>query len=74
MLRRCWPGATACLFIILLGFGIGRVIPQAHVLRFSDTLPTQDASQPTAFAVLPVSEPEAPAVSATRWLMHSGWK
>jgi hypothetical protein len=74
MPRRCWPCATACLFIILLGFGIGRVIPQAHVLRFSDTLPTQDASQLTAFAVLSVSEPEAPVVSATSWLMHSGWK
>src|SRR5262245_8236796 len=38
MPRRCWPCATACLFIILLGFGISRAISQAHVLRFSDAL------------------------------------
>src|SRR5262249_33164033 len=74
MPRPCWLFATACLFIIVLGFGIGRVLPQAQVLRFADTLPTHDAAQPTVFAVLSVSEPEAPAVSANSWLMHNGWK
>jgi hypothetical protein len=44
------------------------------MLRFSDTLTTQDASHQTASAVLPVSEPEAPAVSANSWLMRHGWK
>jgi hypothetical protein len=59
---------------MLLGFEIGRIFPQAHVLRFSDTLSTHEAAQPTPVAGLPVSEPDAPAVSATRWLLHSGWK
>ena len=42
--------------------------------RFSDTLPMQDPSHQAAFAVLPVMEPEAPAVSANSWLMRHGWK
>src|SRR5687768_13981643 len=74
MLRSCWPCAAAFLFIVLLGLGIGRAVPPAFVLRFSDTLPTPDASHQAAFALLPVSEPEAPAVSANSWLMHNGWK
>ena len=74
MPRRCWLCATALLFIIWHGLGIGRAIPQAHVLRFADTLPTQDASPPTVFAVLPVNTPEAPVVSANSWLLHHGWK
>ena len=74
MLRSCWPCAAAFLFIVLLGLGIGRAVPPAFVLRFSDTLPTPDASHQATFAVLPVSEPEAPAVSANSWLMRNCWK
>jgi hypothetical protein len=69
-----WPCAVAFLFIVLLGLGIGRAVPPAFMLRFSDTLATQDTSHQTASAVLPVSEPEAPAVSANSWLMRHGWK
>ena len=32
----CWPCATAFLYILVLGFGLGHVLPQAHILRFSD--------------------------------------
>jgi Protein of unknown function (DUF3047) len=74
MPRSCWPCATAFLCIVLVGLGTGRAVPPAFVLRFADTLATQDASRQTASAVLPVSEPEAPAVSANSWLMHNGWK
>jgi hypothetical protein len=70
----CRPCAVAFLFIVLLGSGIGRAIPLAFVLRFSDTLPTQDASQQATFAVLPVSAPEAPVAPANSWLIHHGWK
>lgn len=69
-----WPCAVAFLFIVLLGLGIGRAVPPTFMLRFSDTLATQDTSHQTASAVLPVSEPEAPAVSANSWLMRHGWK
>jgi hypothetical protein len=44
------------------------------VLRFSDTLASQDASHEAASAVFPVSEPEAPTVPANSWLMRQGWK
>jgi hypothetical protein len=69
-----WPCAVAFLFIVLLGLGIGRAVPPTFMLRFSDTLATQATSHQTASAVLPVSEPEAPAVSANSWLMRHGWK
>jgi hypothetical protein len=74
MSRSYWPCATALLLVVVLGLGTGRAVPPAFVLRFSDTLATPDASQQTAFAVLPVSAPEAPAVSANNWLMRKGWK
>jgi len=74
MPHSCWPGAVALLFVVLFGLGVGRAIPLAFVLRFSDTLSTQDASQQATFAMPPVSEPEAPAASANSWLMRHGWK
>lgn len=74
MPRRCWPCATTFLCIVWLAMRTGRAVSPAFVLRFSDTLATQDASHEAASAVLPVSEPEAPAVSANSWLMHHGWK
>ncbi len=74
MPRSCWPCATAFLFVVGLGIGTGRAVLPAFVLRFSDTLTTQDVSHQTASAVLSVSEPEAPAVSANSWLMRNGWK
>jgi hypothetical protein len=74
MPHSCWPCAVTFLFIVLLGLGIGRAIPLAFVLRFSDTLPTQDASQQATLAVLPVSEPDAPVAPANSWLMQHGWK
>ena len=66
--------AVTFLFVVLLGFGIGRVMPLAFVLRFSDTLPAQDAPQQATVAVLPTSAPEAPMAPANSWLMHYGWK
>ena len=66
--------AVTFLFVVLLGFGIGRVMPLAFVLRFSDTLPAQDAPQQATVAVLPTSAPEAPMAPANSWLMHHGWK
>jgi len=74
MLRSYWPCATAFLFVVLLDLGTGRAVLPAFVLRFSDTLVAQDVSHQTTSAGLPVSEPEAPAVSANSWLMRHGWK
>jgi Protein of unknown function (DUF3047) len=76
MTRSFWQCAAALLGVVLLGIGIGRAIPQGYVLRFSDTLPTQDpsATDQDTLAVLPSSEPEAPAVSANDWLLRNGWK
>ena len=47
-----WPCAVAFLFMVVLGFGIGRAMPLAYVLRFSDTMPTPDAPQQATSAVL----------------------
>jgi len=74
MPHSCWSGAVALLFIVLFGLGVGRAIHLAFVLRFSDTLSTQDASQQATFAMPPVSEPEAPTASANSWLTRHGWK
>jgi Protein of unknown function (DUF3047) len=74
MPRSCWLYAAVFLCVVWLGLGTGRAVPLAYVLRFSDTLPMQDPSHQATFAVLPVSEPEAPAVSANSWLMRNGWK
>jgi Protein of unknown function (DUF3047) len=74
MPRSCWLYAAVFLCVVWLGLETGRAIPLAYVLRFSDTLPMQDPSHQATFAVLPVSEPEAPAVSANSWLMRNGWK
>jgi hypothetical protein len=74
MLRSYWPCAPVFLFVVFLGLGTGRAVLPAFVLRFSDTLMTQDISHQTTSAELPVSEPEAPAVSANSWLMRHGWK
>jgi hypothetical protein len=74
MPRSCWPCVAAFLLIVLLGLGTGRAVPLAYVLRFADTLPMQDPAHQAVFVVLPENEPEAPAVSATSWLMHNGWK
>ena len=72
MPHSCWSGAVALLFIVLFGLSAGRAIPLAFVLRFSDTLSTQDASQQATFAMPPVSELEAPAASANSWLTRHG--
>src|SRR5262245_15588000 len=76
MTHSFWLCATACLFVVLLGLGSGRAVPQAYVLRFSDISPTQDpsATRQTALADHPGSEPEAPVVSANDWLKRNGWK
>ena len=74
MPRSCWPYVTASLFVVVLSLGLGRAVLPALVLRFSDTLVTQDASPQTASARLPMSELEAPVVSANSWLMRHGWK
>src|SRR5262245_43572109 len=76
MTRSCWPCVAAFLRVVSLYLGIGRAIPPAYVLRFSDTVPMQDASvtQQAPLAVLPESAPEAPAVSANSWLKRNGWK
>ena len=74
MPRSCWLYVAVFLCVVWLGLVTGRAIPLAYVLRFSDTLPMQDPSHQATFAVLPVSEPEAPAVSANSWLMRNGWK
>jgi hypothetical protein len=62
------------LCVILLGLGTGRAVLPAYVLRFSETLPTQDTSSQAIFTGPSVTEPEAPEVSANSWLMRSGWK
>ena len=74
MSRSCGLYAAVFLCVVWLGLGTGRAAPLAYILRFSDTLPIQDPSQQATFAVLPVREPEAPAVSANSWLMRNGWK
>jgi hypothetical protein len=76
MIRSFWQCAVAFVCVVLLGIGLGRAIPQGYVLRFSDTLPTQDlsATHQDTFAVLPSSAPEAPAASANDWLLRNGWK
>jgi hypothetical protein len=74
MPRSCWSCAAVFLFVVWLGLGIGRAVPSAYILRFSDTSPMQDPAHQAAFAVLPAMEPEAPAVSANSWLRRNGWK
>jgi len=74
MPRSCWLYAAVFLCVVWLGLETGRAVPLVYVLRFSDTLPMQDPSQQATFAVLPVSEPEAPVVSANSWLIRNGWK
>src|SRR5215510_90456 len=74
MSRRCWPCAAAFLCVVWLGLGTSRAVSPALVLRFSDTLATQDTSHQTTSASLPGSEPEAPAVSANSWLTRHSWK
>ena len=76
MTRSFWYYTAALLCVVLLGVGIGGVVPQGDILRFSDTAPTQDpcATHQTALAVLPDREPEAPAASANDWLIRHGWK
>ena len=44
-----WLCVTMFLCVILLGLGTGRAVLPAYVLRFSETLPTQDTSSQAAF-------------------------
>lgn len=74
MLRRCWPYAAVFLWAVWLGLGTGRAVPPAHVLRFTDTVPPPNSSQPPASAGLSASASEAPEAAANDWLRSNGWK